>query len=102
MVIGPPAPNALAETELQIASTRSATSVRRPRQEHWRTRKPPSVTLHDTYRQTPKPIVSRRSSPVGTNFVINDNPVNPTWEDELQSAGIAQFSVHRSIRVRTK
>ncbi|KIK22505.1 hypothetical protein PISMIDRAFT_680076 [Pisolithus microcarpus 441] len=50
----------------------------------------PSVTPRYTYSQTPKPITSRRSSPVGTNFVINDNP---TWEDGVQSPGIALLSV---------
>ncbi|KAI6011982.1 hypothetical protein PISMIDRAFT_655539 [Pisolithus microcarpus 441] len=55
-----------------------------------------SVTLNNTYSQTPKPITSRRSSPVGTNFVINDNPVNPAWEDGVQSAGTAHLSVDNS------
>ncbi|KIK11417.1 hypothetical protein PISMIDRAFT_690365, partial [Pisolithus microcarpus 441] len=54
----------------------------------------PSVTLHYTRSQTLKPITPRHSSPVGTNFVINDNP---TWEDGVQSAGIAHLRIDNSL-----
>ncbi|KAI5985745.1 hypothetical protein EDD15DRAFT_2373844 [Pisolithus albus] len=56
----------------------------------------PSVTPHYTYNQMPKSITSRRSSPVGTDLVINDNPVNPTWGDGVHPAGTAHLSVDNS------
>ncbi|KIK21214.1 hypothetical protein PISMIDRAFT_563292 [Pisolithus microcarpus 441] len=62
MVFGPPAPNALAETELQIANTRSATSVRRPRAPEGSQANTPSITLHDTQSRTPKPIIDNPPS----------------------------------------
>ncbi|KIK11479.1 hypothetical protein PISMIDRAFT_690333 [Pisolithus microcarpus 441] len=91
MVFGPPAPNVFVYT---IGNQRPRAGTRTPEDRQATT---PSVTPYNTHSQTPKPITSRHSSPVGTNFVISDNSVNPTWEDGLQSAGTAHLSVDNSL-----